>query len=355
MNRIKPMADRLLAGVACCVLSLAAASVAAEPPSRYIGEAHCLVAAVEPAPANDRISWKGPCKDGYAEGKGVLEWRGPDRAYYRVDGTLVRGAVSGEATRKSKRGTYTGMLRNGLAHGQGYFQCECGAQYEGSYVNGKREGQGTYLDAIGSEYQGQWKDDKRNGLGKEKFALGGSYDGEWKDDKFHGKGTIVYAGSGRKYEGLFEEGRVAGTPPREIAPSGSYPVHGVRSTAFNFVPTQASWSALTIGQQNRVRAQYEALEDGDEPPYPIEGVREFFRAVTNINSFQGPADGTLHLLVLVGADGQAKSVRAIGAPDKEMVRPVSTVAMLQRYKPALCRGQPCEMMYAVSFGFSVVR
>jgi hypothetical protein len=55
--------------------------------------------------------------------------------------------------------------------------------------------------------------------------------------------------------------------------------------------------------------------------------------------------------VLVGADGQAKSARGIGLPDSKIVRNIANFAMNQEYKPAICRGQPCEMIYPVAFAF----
>jgi len=54
---------------------------------------------------------------------------------------------------------------------------------------------------------------------------------------------------------------------------------------------------------------------------------------------------TIYLYVLVGADGKARSVRVIGLKDPDMRKFVARVAVTVKYKPAVCAGQPCEMVY----------
>jgi hypothetical protein len=39
----------------------------------YLGAADCRIAALAPAPSG-ALAWNGACKDGYAEGKGTLQW-----------------------------------------------------------------------------------------------------------------------------------------------------------------------------------------------------------------------------------------------------------------------------------------
>jgi hypothetical protein len=56
--------------------------------------------------------------------------------------------------------------------------------------------------------------------------------------------------------------------------------------------------------------------------------------------------------VLVGADGQAKEVRKVGSFDEDVIRYVASAAMAQRYKPAVCHGQPCEMLYPIDIEFT---
>lgn len=341
------------------VLLLAGAATAADSPG-YLGEATCRVAAVEPKPLNDFVEWSGACKDGFAEGPGKLSWHSWNKGKHTIEGKLLRGKISGEAKLTYKVGVYTGTVRNGVPHGQGYFEfADERGWYEGGVDNGRREGYGIQLNIDRSRYDGQWKNDAEHGKGRATFAAGGSYDGEWKNGRFDGKGVIVYAGSGHKYEGLFADGRVAGSAAPEVAKGqfsipGDYATPGSRIRPPNASadsPLNASWAGLTPAQQNYFKTSYLALEEGDEPPYPLNGTRELVNAVTKIVQEFGPVMGALRLYILVGADGSAKSVTALGSPNPEVTRLVSTVAGVQKYKPAVCRGQPCEMIYHIKLAF----
>lgn len=341
-------------------LSLPALSAAQEKPA-FVGEADCRIARPEPAPEDGSIKWSGKCTDGYAEGPGSLTWSG-DKRKWRLDGTLARGEVVGDATLTFKGGTYLGTFKDGVPHGMGFFQMPGRdlAMYEGQVVAGQREGVGIAVYADRSRYEGQWKDGRRHGTGRATFTLGGSYDGEWKDDEFDGKGSIVYAGAGHRYDGQFSEGRIAGTPAPEIAPSLPYSLkHKTAATgsiipgnrAVSNVPVRASWTALTLPQQNLLRSYYPALEAGDEPPYPAQGTAPLFDLVGQVRDQFPFSDESLRLHILIGADGAVKSVATYGASDKEFIKYLSMAAMAQTYKPAVCRGQPCEMIYPVYFSF----
>jgi hypothetical protein len=262
-------------------ISLTLNAAAADKPVWY-GEANCRIAALEPHPAGDFVKWRGKCKDGYADGAGVLEWGVWGHGDRTLEANLARGEVVGEGTLVDEKGTYIGTFRNGVPHGQGYFKYADGdGLYEGGVANGLREGAGIFIARDRSRYEGGWKADKRHGHGRETFARGGSYEGGWKDDQFDGHGKIVYAGSGRTFEGQFENGRVAGTPApevdttpkfsmRETEPASSRsrtPEFALRSN----VPFDAKWTELTVAQQNSFKKGYPALESGDEPPYPTDG------------------------------------------------------------------------------------
>lgn len=218
------------------------------------GKANCRIAPIR-APSATDVSWTGACAEGYASGKGVLAWREND-GDVNIEATLVRGEVSGNVVVKTPGYTYKGTLQAGIPHGQGYFQfASADGEYEGEVVAGKPHGKGEKLDADRSYYTGEWAEGKRNGYGEAVFTVGGSYKGQWKDDKYHGKGTIVYAGSGRSYEGLFEDDRVAGLPAPEIQ-EGHYAIrvptngsHIREESIVSKLPLTAGWNALTHAQK----------------------------------------------------------------------------------------------------------
>lgn len=345
---------------------LAAPGVSATTPSPIYGvDENCRIAALEPAPRNDDVDWSGDCEAGIATGPGKLTWYDAAKKRYTLSATLVRGKVQGQGELTTDEGVYTGTFERGLPHGTGFWRYKSGAMYEGELVAGKREGKGIYLSRDRSRYTGEWKNDKRNGWGEATFARGGSYSGQWQDDVFHGHGKIVYAGAGHTYEGKFESGRIAGTAA-PLAESGSYPIYrkGIGQwdpIAVGFLPPDASWDLLTEAQKNMWRRGYPALEPGDDPPYPLKGTREAYTAVAKINKALHLAEGDLRIYVVVGADGEAKSAKVYEKPKlveyggklDTMIQYMTAVMMLDRYKPAMCRGKPCEMVYPVFYRFSV--
>ena len=328
------------------------------------GAPDCRINALLPSPADKNVRWSGACKDGFADGPGTLAWNDDDASERRIDGTLVRGAASGEAkltwaADKRTRGTdqdrdsYEGTLRTGQPDGQGFFQFADGAMYEGGVVNGKPQGAGIRVEADRSRYDGQWVDGKRDGKGSAVFAMGGSYKGDWRNDSYHGLGTIVYAGAPRTWQGRFKDNRPDGVATPEIAGESVYHVMregGVPTrAAVTFLPPEASWAQLNVAEQNYFKVLYPALAPGDEPPYPVTGTLATNQLIGKIVDKLGGYHGLVRMHVLVGVDGKAKSVTAIGKLPEAVVRYVGAAVMRAPYKPAMCQGMPCEMVYPVSF------
>lgn len=341
------------------LLSMPLAALAAEPP--MMGAPDCRIAPLAKLPAGEQLRWTGGCLDGYASGKGVLSWHG-ERGGLSIEGTLVRGEVSGTAVLKAPDYgyVYTGTLKSGVPDGQGYFSfVPSGHQYEGEVRNGRQHGKGESLSPDRSYYVGEWAEGKRNGWGEATYSTGGSYKGQWKDDRMHGQGTIVFAGSGRVYTGLFEDGRIAGVPKPEVDSS----THAITEKTLGsniqakrvvaYLPPNASWDQLSEAQKNTVRLHYPALEPGDDPPFPAKGERQLLDAIRKANTALGLNTGYLGVNVLVGKNGKPLSVTTFGAPSPELVRAVSSLAMLVDYKPAVCHGEPCEMVYPLRFNFTI--
>jgi len=324
----------------------------------FLGKADCRIAHLNPAPDNGEVNWTGSCVDGYASGKGVLTWTSSPHGEVTLEATLVRGEVDGKAVIELRDFIYEGTTRNGAPHGEGYIQKEGWGWYEGEVDDGLPHGKGTHVRFDRSRYTGDWIGGKRHGQGEATFATGGSYAGGWKNDKFDGQGTIVYAGAGHKYTGLFQDGRVAGLPKAETAES-RYDIDGEVRPPFPkdgilaYLPMKAAWDQLTAAQQNTFRRNYPALEAGDEPPFPVKGEGPLFEKVERMNRTFGSVQGNLSVYVVVGKDGKPLRVTAYGAPTATFTRALSTLFMLEEYKPALCRGEPCDMVYPVHFRFTV--
>ena len=97
----------------------------------------------------DTVSWSGPCKDGLANGYGVLVWL--------LDGQLDE--------------TYVGVLTGGHYTGYGTQIWRTGATFSGSYLNDRASGWGTYRDPDGAEHSGNWVDGCLK-QGTQSFAVG---------------------------------------------------------------------------------------------------------------------------------------------------------------------------------------
>lgn len=295
-------------------------------------------------------TWSGACKDGLADGPGVATWT-DDSTPNRLEGTLARGEVSESATLVYGSTTYIGTFRHFDAHGQGFFKFPDGSMYEGGMDNGKRQGPGIFVAADRSRYEGMWVADRREGQGQATFALGGSYDGHWRANRFDGAGTIIYIG-GRSYTGQFKDGRVASLPPLPAVEHHVYRISNTTSPVGTYIPAQTAsspvsgnpWAAMGEDERRIVKQAYAALEEGDEPPYPINGMRPVFAALAQVGQVDFSFSGPVRMHVLVGADGQPQSVATIGKMPPEAARYLARVMMLTVYKPAICHGTPCAML-----------
>jgi hypothetical protein len=303
---------------------LACAPAIAQEAPAWIGAANCRLAAVKPPPAQSP-SWSGACKDGYADGKGTLEWTDAAGKRYQLEAAFAAGRVQGEGTLRYPDGeVYTGTLKDGVPDGRGYFREPNGDQYEGDVRMGELTGVAEVLYVNGDDYKGELRKGKPDGTGTMTFALGGRYEGGWKNGTPSGPGKIVYA--------VDHHIATAGTTFRREA------AHGVP------VPPERGFKELTAEEQATVASWFPALAPGDEPPYPVKGPAEFYRAMAHVVG-KTQAEGKVTVYVLEGTDGKARSVRAIGLDTPEARKAVATVAGVIQYKPAVCAGQPCEMVY----------
>jgi hypothetical protein len=127
------------------------ANVATKQSGWFALKSGCLVWNVFPVP-DESASWSGPCRDGVAEGSGVLRW-------------FVNGTASGEV--------YDGDMKNGKPEGGGVQTYKNGATFTGTFKDGRPDGSGTHRSVGGDRYVGEVKDGRRHGLGSE-FSPNGS-------------------------------------------------------------------------------------------------------------------------------------------------------------------------------------
>ena len=93
-----------------------AAQTGNDAPPGWIADSFTGCKIWNPAPQpHETVHWAGPCKDGFAEGKGTLQW------------------------------TENGQL---------------GDRYDGEYQHGKRNGHGVVTESNGHRTEGNWLDDE---------------------------------------------------------------------------------------------------------------------------------------------------------------------------------------------------
>jgi hypothetical protein len=118
------------------------------------------------------------------------------------------------------------------------------------------------------------------------------------------------------------------------------------------LPFDKSYEQLSAQQQARIKFSYEAMSDGDEPPFPVGGLRTLYVPITR--AFQRLlVRGDFFAEVEIGADGNPVAMAVFKSPDPEITKVVSGIVLLSRFKPARCKGVPCAMAFPVHIAFKV--
>ena len=120
----------------------------------------------------------------------------------------------------------------------------------------------------------------------------------------------------------------------------------VRSAA----PFDGRYSELTPAQKAALASDYESLPAGDEPPYPLYGLRHMIQPIVRYADAAGPA-GPLVASVVVDSQGHAGEITIYRSPDLELTRLIQAALLFEQYKPAVCHGQPCKMAYVLRLEF----
>ena len=149
-----------LAGLLLAATALGAAMLArADEDTQWIADKRgCKVANPFPQP-DESITWSGACKDGFADGEGVLTFLLSGREHSRFTGTLVLGRAQGKGVLEfPDGGRYNGQWAHSQENGQGRRDWPDGSWYEGGWKNGKPHGSGRFRRPDGKVFVGEWID-----------------------------------------------------------------------------------------------------------------------------------------------------------------------------------------------------
>lgn len=321
----------------------------------YIGSPDCLIA--NPSPVEgEQASWSGGCKDGYADGMGILNWSVRGRPQGGYEGVLVKGVPNGPGfLLLDDDASLQGDFKDGKLEGKGVYTGPKGAKLNANFVAGVAGGVADYSTPLGDNYHGEWQGMAPHGQGKMSYGAGGSYEGGWAHGEFSGKGVITYP-NGIQVTREFQ-------PQPKPAQAVERPTYGIRQdrpdlgsnikrdASFGFmVPPGLSYAQLSPEQQRLVKEPYPILLEDDEPPYPLKGPEAIAKAFTVVHD-KTRVQGRFRLLVQIDSEGKPTSVSVLEAPDPELGRIAATILMLSKFKPARCGGQPCAMRYAYNEEF----
>jgi len=106
--------------------------------------------------SNESVKWSGSCANGFAQGRGNLQWLRNNKPYEKDEGEWNEGRQVGIGTQDWFSGRFNGELLNGEPHGRGIMTLRTG-RYEGEFRNGKPNGYGTVTDLSGV-FKGTWKE-----------------------------------------------------------------------------------------------------------------------------------------------------------------------------------------------------
>ena len=116
------------------------------------------------------------------------------------------------------------------------------------------------------------------------------------------------------------------------------------------IPINRRYEELTSAEKSLFNANYEQIKEGDEPPFPKDGLRPIVDAL-RVAQEKLRVRGKLHLIAKVDRLGDTIEVKTIGSPSEEMTKVAASILIFTKFKPAMCDGQVCIMDFPLFFSF----
>jgi hypothetical protein len=120
-----------------------------------------------------------------------------------------------------------------------------------------------------------------------------------------------------------------------------------RGQVWGPLPYDKTYEELSEEERRLFKSRYVQMRDGDEPPFPVEGLGPLYTGISKVMRSADAGLGVLEMDVLVDAAGVPAKVEVLKSPDPKLAGLAARVAMLTRFKPALCNGEPCAMGFPV--------
>jgi Gram-negative bacterial TonB protein C-terminal len=116
------------------------------------------------------------------------------------------------------------------------------------------------------------------------------------------------------------------------------------------VPVNKRFAELNADERKALQGYYDNFDGANEPPFPAEGLKPVMELLVKMQN-KLVDNGALRLMVTIDAAGVATSVKVIESTSPEMAKAAAGVMMYTKFKPALCKGQPCEMDFPLHVEF----
>ena len=127
-------------------------------------------------------------------------------------------------------------------------------------------------------------------------------------------------------------------------PTGSN-IDGARAYA-NQYPLDRAFSRFTPEEKAALRAEYEDMDENDEPPFPQNGFGPIINEVARLIPVMG-IEGYVQINATIDKQGNAVEFELIRYPDAKVARSIAYILSKEKYKPGICKGEPCAMQLPV--------
>ena len=200
----------IFAAANAAMLALAmSGSARADDAPPTIGAPDCKVVNRHPMP-NERAAWSGGCRDGMADGEGVLELFSGDKLGMRIAGRLRAGVPEGLLVLDSDlmHIHYEGALVAEYFDGPGTLVQPDRVRLIARFVKGEPEGDVDAVMPDGEHYHGQWKAWHAEGRGEAILRDGTRITGDFHQGQPDGP-VVAVLGDGT-LRGVWKAGRQSG-------------------------------------------------------------------------------------------------------------------------------------------------
>ncbi len=121
------------------------------------------------------------------------------------------------------------------------------------------------------------------------------------------------------------------------------------------VPFNKRYEALTLDQQELVKAKFDQLADDARPPFPNQGLASVYKPLVKANKLYGD-NQALSVLVGVNSEGKVNGVivnKASGeAVNPELVAYLDKTLRRTNFEPAYCGNSSCSMDFPIEISFN---